>query len=103
MKKKTMYIICCLFFVTLFCALFSYDTLNFEGFKVPRPENEINIDTSLTSNLADDFCNAYKGSGKRMNDKCSQLTKTNCQSTECCIWSNEKCVAGDKKNGALFS
>ena len=112
MKKNTLYLICCFFFVIFFAMLFailvcdgfSYDTtLKMEGFNVPRRENNINIDTSITSTLAEDFCNTYKGSGKLMNEKCSQLTKTNCQTTECCIWSKDKCVAGDKKNGALFS
>jgi len=111
MKKNTLYLICCFFFIIFFAMLFavlvcdgfSYDTLKMEGFNVPRRENNINIDTSITSTLAEDFCNTYKGSGKLMNEKCSQLTKTNCQTTECCIWSKDKCLAGDKKNGALFS
>ena len=46
------------------------------------------------------FCKANK-SGKSREDECNKLTKDNCKMISCCVYANEKCVAGNK-NGPLF-
>jgi signal transduction histidine kinase len=46
------------------------------------------------------FCQANK-TGKSREDGCNKLTKENCKMTSCCVYTNDKCVAGNK-NGPLF-
>jgi hypothetical protein len=47
------------------------------------------------------FCNNYNGYNLEM--ACNKLTQNNCNSTKCCIWSNEnKCKSGDE-TGLLFN
>lgn len=46
------------------------------------------------------FCQANK-SGKSREDGCNKLTKENCKMTSCCVYANDKCVAGNKQ-GPLF-
>jgi hypothetical protein len=48
------------------------------------------------------FCNPSKFTPSDINNKCSQLTKENCNVTGCCVYLNgNKCVGGDK-NGPTF-
>jgi hypothetical protein len=45
---------------------------------------------------ADAFCESYKGSSGNLNSACGKLTNKNCNSTSCCILTNNnKCVAGN--------
>lgn len=102
MSKMSKHIIFFLLFLVIFLITISVFK-NVESFNVNKEDNVIIIDTSISSNIADDFCNTFKGSGKSLHEKCQKLTKTNCLSTECCIWGKDTCVAGDATNGPLFS
>lgn len=55
---------------------------------------------SLTTNSSKAFCDTNKGFN--LETSCNALTKYNCGSTSCCIWtSDNKCKAGNQ-NGPLF-
>ena len=47
--------------------------------------------TSLGSN----FCKSYLGKSDELGKACNQLTETNCAVTNCCVFGNGKCLAGD--------
>jgi len=52
-------------------------------------------DTSIIMNKNDAFCENNRGSGGGLEQSCGKLTKNNCISTSCCVWtSDNKCVAG---------
>ena len=52
-------------------------------------------DTSIIINKSDAFCESHRGSSGTLDKSCGKLTKNNCNSTSCCVWtSNNKCVAG---------
>jgi hypothetical protein len=52
-------------------------------------------------NSANSFCKS--NTGNKLNDKCKNLTFTNCNNTDCCIYEkNASCMAGNR-DGALFN
>lgn len=56
-----------------------------------------NIDTNiiLPSAKSDAFCETERGSSGALDKSCGNLTKNNCNTTSCCVWtSDSKCVAG---------
>ena len=57
-----------------------------------------NPNTSIIINNTDAFCEHHRGSSNLLEKSCNKLTKNNCNSTSCCVWtSNNKCVAGNSK------
>jgi len=62
-----------------------------------------NLNTSLTTNKGDAFCESHKGNSNILNKSCNNLSHKNCNATSCCIMtSNNKCVAGNK-DGPIFN
>jgi hypothetical protein len=71
--------------------------------KLEEGLKDMYIDTNLSSDFANSFCESNQLSGPDLNKSCSNLTQDNCRSTSCCIWtSNKKCQAGGK-DGLLFN
>ena len=98
-KKNTKYIlnifVIVLVYLLLICIfVYFYNKDSKEGLQ------DMYIDNNLSTDFANAFC-AGK-SGTNLKESCLKLTKDNCDSTSCCIWtSNEKCEAGNK-DGLLF-
>ena len=64
---------------------------------------ENQIDTSILFNKNDAFCESNRGSSGSLDNSCKKLTRNNCDTTSCCVWtSNKQCVAGSK-NGPTFN
>jgi hypothetical protein len=62
-----------------------------------------NPNTSIIINNTDAFCEHHRGSSNLLEKSCNSLTKNNCNSTSCCVWtSKNKCVAGNSK-GPTFN
>ena len=60
-------------------------------------------DTSIIINKSDAFCESHRGSSGTLDKSCGKLTKNNCNSTSCCVWtSDSKCLAGGAK-GPTFN
>jgi hypothetical protein len=60
-------------------------------------------DTSIIINKSDAFCESQRGSGGSLEKSCAKLTKDNCNSTSCCVWtSDNKCRSGSAK-GPTFN
>ena len=58
-----------------------------------------------TQNLAtgaNAFCESYRGSSSTLNNACGRLTEKNCNETSCCVFTNNKCVAGGA-NGPTYN
>lgn len=63
------------------------DVVTIEG--LTSPNAHLIIDKS------DAFCESHRGSSGALDTSCRKLTKNNCNSTSCCVWtSGEKCMAG---------
>lgn len=54
-------------------------------------------------NTKDAFCESHRGSSNTLDDDCKKLTKNNCTTTSCCVYTSEnKCVAGNQ-GGPTFN
>ena len=51
---------------------------------------------------ANAFCDLYRGSSNNLNNSCGKLTEKNCNETSCCVFTNNKCVAGGA-NGPTYN
>ena len=58
--------------------------------------------TENLSSGANAFCDLYRGSSNRLNNECKKLTEKNCNETSCCVFTNNKCVAGGA-NGPTYN
>ena len=97
-KKNILNIFIYILLISLFVFLY-YQSSQIEGL-----ETSNNIDTSISTNFANSFCINNQTSGTELNEQCQKLTALNCEKTDCCMWTeNNKCVAGSKKNGPLFT
>ena len=47
------------------------------------------------TNMATSFCKSFLGQSDELEKACNQLTETNCAATNCCVFANGKCLAGD--------
>lgn len=85
--------------------------INIKGIDLnpPKPESklvqEVTVETldmmdktlsneKINANLASSFCESYLGNSQELEGACNQLTETNCSQTSCCVYANNKCVAG---------
>lgn len=86
----------------------------------PKPESKLvqqvivetlDMLSSSKLNLSESFCESYLGNSSKLEVACNNLTEGNCGQTKCCVYTGEKCVAGDKdgptyktdKNGKLIT
>jgi hypothetical protein len=51
---------------------------------------------------SDSFCKSYLGNSSELNVSCGLLTETNCSKTNCCVYADNTCVAGDKQTGPTY-
>ncbi len=58
---------------------------------------------NLKLSPVDSFCQSHLGNSAELEKSCNQLTQDGCSQTKCCILVENKCVAGDAKNGPRFS
>jgi hypothetical protein len=89
-KYNLKYFISLLFLIIFFLYIYIYVTNKWfiEGLE------DMNINTSLSSDFASNFCN--ENNGGKSEKACGRLTRNNCMKTSCCIWTNKnKCSAGD--------
>ena len=68
----------------------------------PKPDStlvqQVTVETlanmDKTTSLSDSFCESYVGNSLELEGACNQLTKGNCATAKCCVYTGEKCVAG---------
>lgn len=51
---------------------------------------------NINTNPASSFCESYLGNSIELEGACNDLTESNCATTKCCVYTGEKCVAGNK-------
>ena len=62
-----------------------------------------NPDTSIIMDKNSAFCENHRGSSGNLDESCKKLSRGNCDSVSCCVWtSDEKCVAGSER-GPTFN
>lgn len=50
---------------------------------------------TIINNKSDAFCENKRGASGELDKSCRTLTRDNCTTTSCCVWtSDDKCVAG---------
>ncbi len=89
-----------IFFVILL--IFGIIYINYITKTVESMDNNLDISMNLLDknnkvldmNISDSFCKV-NNSSNLLNQSCAKLTNSNCNLTSCCVWSNNKCVAGD--------
>lgn len=67
--------------------------------------------SNILANSLDNFCESYLGNSEELDKACNQLTASNCAKVKCCVFTNDKCLAGDSsgptyktdKDGKLFT
>jgi len=93
-------------FIIVFIILSLISFVKTVGFDVTKPADDpkkllqtVTIEglaSSIAINANDAFCESQRGSSGSLDGSCGKLTKNNCNSTSCCVWTSEdKCVAGD--------
>ena len=92
-------------FIIIFMILSLISFVKSIGFDITKPDDPkkllqvVTIEglaSSIAINANDAFCESQRGSSGSLDGSCGKLTKNNCNSTSCCVWtSDDKCVAGD--------
>ena len=70
----------------------------FEGLVIDiQPDTRQDLATGANA-----FCDLHRGSSSTLNTECKKLTQKNCNETSCCVFTNNKCVAGGV-NGPTYN
>ena len=65
--------------------------------------NNSDTDASIILDKNKSFCESYRGSSGALDESCRKLSRGNCDSVSCCVWtSDKKCVAGSER-GPTFN
>lgn len=70
-----------------------------ETFETPNEEIP-NVETPIVSS-SEIFCESYLGKSSDLEKGCNELTESNCGQVKCCVYGNDKCVAGNI-NGPIY-
>ena len=112
MDEKIKYILKIGIFVLLVLALMNilginlnnaYGSQNYSLLEGLQPGTlDIQPGTQNLATGANAFCESYRGSSSTLNTECKKLTQKNCNETSCCVFTNNKCVAGGA-NGPTYN
>ena len=112
MDEKIKYILKIGIFVLLVLALMNilginlnnaYGSQNYSLLEGLQPGTlDIQPGTQNLATGANAFCDLYRGSSNNLNNSCGKLTEKNCNETSCCVFTNNKCVAGGA-NGPTYN
>jgi hypothetical protein len=76
--------------------------INYPSHKVPIMMDSCSTLGILNSDFKTDICTTYAGDNITINEKCQELSATNCTLPSCCVLVNGICMAGNK-NGPIFN
>ena len=105
-EKVIKYILNVFIFVLLIFALINSMGINLNVEEPPKKLLQVvtmeGFDGSTMPTGATAFCESYKGTSAQLNTECGRLTQKNCNETSCCVFANNKCVAGSA-NGPTYN
>ena len=105
-EKVIKYILNVFIFVLLIFALINSMGINLNVEEPPKKLLQVvtmeGFDGSTMPTGATAFCESYKGTSAQLNTECGRLTQKNCNETSCCVFTNNKCVAGSA-NGPTYN
>lgn len=105
-EKVIKYILNVFIFVLIIFALINSMGINLNVEEPPKKLLQVvtmeGFDGSTMPTGATAFCESYKGSSAQLNTECGRLTQKNCNETSCCVFANNKCVAGSA-NGPTYN
>ena len=105
-EKVIKYILNVFIFVLLIFALINSMGINLIVEEPPKKLLQVvtmeGFDGSTMPTGATAFCESYKGTSAQLNTECGRLTQKNCNETSCCVFTNNKCVAGSA-NGPTYN
>ena len=105
-EKVIKYILNVFIFVLLIFAIINSMGINLNVEEPPKKLLQVvtmeGFDGSTMPTGATAFCESYRGSSAQLNTACSLLTQKNCNETSCCVFANNKCVAGSA-NGPTYN
>ena len=108
-EKLIKYILNVFIFVLLIFALIVFINTMGINLNVEEPPKKLlqvvtmeGFDGSTMPTGATAFCESYKGTSAQLNTECGRLTQKNCNETSCCVFTNNKCVAGSA-NGPTYN
>jgi hypothetical protein len=67
---------------------------------ISMQDSKANIE-KMELDPADTLCKSYLGNSAKLENVCNQLTETSCSQINCCVFTNNKCVAGGS-NGPTY-
>jgi hypothetical protein len=104
--KLIKYILNVFIFVLIIFALINSMGINLNVEEPPKKLLQVitmeGFDGSTMPTGATAFCESYRGSSAQLNTDCGRLTQKNCNETSCCVFANNKCVAGSA-NGPTYN
>jgi hypothetical protein len=105
-EKVIKYILNVFIFVLIIFALINSMGINLNVEEPPKKLLQVitmeGFDGSTMPTGATAFCESYKGTSAQLNTECGRLTQKNCNETSCCVFANNKCVAGSA-NGPTYN
>lgn len=95
--------------IIVIVVLFLLVLINIKGIDLnaPKPESklvqQVTVETfdsesnikKMMASSSENFCESYLGNSEELEKGCNQLTESNCNEVNCCVYGNGKCVAGD--------
>lgn len=91
--------------IIVIIVLFLLVLINIKGIHLnaPKPESklvqQVTVETfsqdDMLTNSLDNFCKSYLGKSEELEKACNQITANKCAEVKCCVFTNDKCVAGD--------
>ena len=103
MTKNNKILGICIFLILVVLTIF-YNANVFTNLIEKFSNNTLNTDSDLdiTTKPSDSFCKSHVGSSSTLEQSCSNLTTSRCNSVSCCVLLNgSKCVAG-KSTGPTY-
>ena len=105
-ENRIKYILNIFIFVLLIFALINTMCINLNTEEPPKKILQVvtteGFEDATIPTGATAFCESYKGSSAQLNTECGRLTQKNCNETSCCVFANNKCVAGSA-NGPTYN
>jgi hypothetical protein len=106
-SKYILKIFIIVFLILSLIVFVNYIGLNFNDYRPNKKLLQVvtieGLDNLVALTKSDAFCQSHSNSSATLNESCGKLTRNNCNTTSCCVWtSDKKCLAGNS-DGPTFN